>query len=137
MAGGLTPYASKSVSITHRAPPWDTVTVNLAGTRGDELQNDVEVQPGDRIVVLRAGVVYVIGDVGKPGGYFIEGKQTVHCAAGPGTGARHESHGQVEWKLDTKYAERAHGDAVGIEQDSRQSGSGRQAAGWRHRLCAS
>ena len=53
------------------------VTVNLAGAHGDELENDVEVQPGDRIVVLRAGVVYVIGDVGKPGGYLIEGKDTV------------------------------------------------------------
>lgn len=77
VAGGLTPYASKSVSLTHRAPPWETVTVNLAGAHGDELQNDVEVQPGDRIVVLKAGVVYVIGDVGKPGGYLIEGKGTV------------------------------------------------------------
>ena len=76
MAGGLTAYASNSVSITHQAPPWDTITVNLAGTRGDELQNDVQVQPGDRIVVLRSGVVYVIGDVGKPGGYMIEGKKS-------------------------------------------------------------
>jgi polysaccharide biosynthesis/export protein len=77
MAGGLTTNASKSVGITHRAPPWDTLTVNLASAHGDELQNDVEVQPGDRIVVLRAGVVYVMGDVGKPGGYLIEGKQTM------------------------------------------------------------
>lgn len=76
-AGGLTPYASKSVSLTHRAPTLEMVTVNLAGAHGDELQNDVAVQPGDRIVVLRAGVVYVIGDIGKPGGYLIEGKDTV------------------------------------------------------------
>ncbi len=76
-AGGLTPYASKSVSLTHRSPTWEMITVNLAGAHGDELQNDVAVQPGDRIVVLRAGVVYVIGDVGKPGGYLIEGKNTV------------------------------------------------------------
>ena len=53
------------------------VTVNLAGTQGTALENDVEVQPGDRIVVLRAGVVYVIGDVGKPGGYVIEGKDSI------------------------------------------------------------
>ncbi len=77
MAGGLTPYASRSVNITHGAPTWDMVTVNLAGAHGDALQNDVEVQPGDRIVVLRAGVVYVIGDVGKPGGFVIEGKDNV------------------------------------------------------------
>ena len=77
MAGGLTPHAAKSVNITHGAPAWDTITVNLAGAHGDALENDVEVLPGDRIVVLRAGVVYVIGDVGKPGGYVIEGKDSV------------------------------------------------------------
>ena len=73
MAGGLTPAASKVVSITHRAPPWDTATLNLAGAHGNSLENDVEVQPGDRVVALRAGVVYVIGDVGKPGGYVVDG----------------------------------------------------------------
>ena len=77
MAGGLTPYASRSVNIAHGAPTWDTVTINLSGAHGDALENDVEVQPGDRIVVLRAGVVYVIGDVGKPGGFVIEGKDSI------------------------------------------------------------
>ncbi len=77
MAGGLTPYASKSVNVTHSAPPWDTLTVNLAGGHNDALENDVELQPGDRVVVLRAGVVYVIGDVGKPGGYAIEGRDSM------------------------------------------------------------
>src|SRR3974377_2271775 len=37
LAGGLTLSASKVVSITHRAPPWDTVTVNLDGERGGSL----------------------------------------------------------------------------------------------------
>jgi polysaccharide biosynthesis/export protein len=73
MAGGLTPTASKVVSISHRAPPWDTVSINLAKENGGSLENDVEVQPGDRVVALRAGVVYVIGDVGKPGGYVVDG----------------------------------------------------------------
>ena len=73
MAGGLTPTASRAVSITHRAPPWDTITVNLAGAHNNSLENDVEVQPGDRVVALRAGVVYVIGDVGKPGGFVLDG----------------------------------------------------------------
>ena len=73
MAGGLTATASKLVTITRRAPPWEATTVNLAPARGGALDNDVEVQPGDRVVALRAGVVYVIGDVGKPGGYLMDG----------------------------------------------------------------
>jgi polysaccharide export outer membrane protein len=74
VAGGLTPNASKLVSITHRAPPYEMVTVNMVGSHGGILENDIEVQPGDRVVVLRAGVVYVIGDVGKPGGFLIDGQ---------------------------------------------------------------
>jgi polysaccharide export outer membrane protein len=35
------------------------------------------VQPGDRILVRRAGVVYVVGDVGRPGGYLIESPDRV------------------------------------------------------------
>lgn len=77
MAGGLTVTASKVVSVTHRTPPWDSVTVNLAGAHSSSLENDLEVLPGDRVVAMRAGVVYVIGDVGKPGGYVMEGSRGV------------------------------------------------------------
>ena len=73
LAGGLTAAASKVVNITHRIPPWDSVTVNLAGAHSSSLENDMAVQPGDRVVAMRAGVVYVIGDVGKPGGYVMDG----------------------------------------------------------------
>jgi polysaccharide export outer membrane protein len=72
MAGGFSASASRVVNITHKAPPWDTVTVNLAGPHGGSLVNDVAVQPGDRVVALRSGVVYVIGDVGKPGGFVVD-----------------------------------------------------------------
>ncbi len=77
MAGGLTPSASKQVSIAHKGPPWQTVTLNLTGPNDGALENDIAVQPGDRLVVLRAGVVYVIGDVGKPGGYVMDGHDGV------------------------------------------------------------
>jgi polysaccharide export outer membrane protein len=73
LAGGLTATASKAVSITHRSPLWDSVTVNLSTTSNGSLENDMDVQPGDRVVAMRAGVVYVIGDVGKPGGFVMDG----------------------------------------------------------------
>jgi polysaccharide export outer membrane protein len=72
MAGGFSSSASKVVNITHKSPSWDTITVNLAGAHGGGLENDAAVQPGDRLVALRAGVVYVIGDVGKPGGFLVD-----------------------------------------------------------------
>jgi polysaccharide export outer membrane protein len=32
----------------------------------------VDVRPGDTIVVSHAGIIYVVGEVGKPGGFLIE-----------------------------------------------------------------
>ena len=32
---------------------------------------DVPIQPGDKIVVSAAGVVYVLGEVGRPGGFVL------------------------------------------------------------------
>jgi len=36
------------------------------------VKNDVDIRPGDTLSVSRSGVVYIIGDVGRPGGYLIE-----------------------------------------------------------------
>ena len=77
LAGGLTPSASKTVIVTHRHSPGEVVSVDLSSSPQTMEQQDFEVKPGDRIVVTRAGVVYVIGDVGRPGGYLIENKDTV------------------------------------------------------------
>jgi polysaccharide export outer membrane protein len=33
---------------------------------------NVDIRPGDTIVVSHAGIVYVVGDVGKPGGFLIQ-----------------------------------------------------------------
>jgi len=33
--------------------------------------NNVELQPGDTVIVPRAGIVYVLGEVNKPGGYVM------------------------------------------------------------------
>ncbi len=36
------------------------------------MENNVSVEPGDTIVVSKAGVVYVVGDVHQPGGFVME-----------------------------------------------------------------
>jgi polysaccharide export outer membrane protein len=36
------------------------------------LAADVEIQPGDRIIIPRAGIVYVIGNVNRPGGFVMQ-----------------------------------------------------------------
>lgn len=75
VAGGPTSSASKTAILTHRNSPGQPIAVDLSGSPQSGPQPQVE--PGDRIVVTRAGIVYVVGDVGRPGGYLIENKDTL------------------------------------------------------------
>jgi polysaccharide export outer membrane protein len=70
-AGGLTMSAGRTVTITHRADPTHPVTVSLDTKPGNDAAFSVDICPGDTIVVSHAGTVYVLGDVGKPGGFLI------------------------------------------------------------------
>jgi len=76
VAGGLTPYASKTVTIS-RKDREQVISFHLSDSLQTASGADLEARPGDRILVARAGVVYVVGDVGRPGGYLIDGNDTV------------------------------------------------------------
>jgi polysaccharide export outer membrane protein len=71
-AGGLTPQAGRIVTIMHRNAPDQPITISL----GKEIQGSVEgnasIYPGDTIMVSKAGIIYVVGEVKKPGGFVIE-----------------------------------------------------------------
>ena len=71
-AGGVTPNAGKAVTITHRADPDHPVVVKVESKPGSTAALNVDISPGDTIMVSHAGIVYVVGDVGKPGGFLIE-----------------------------------------------------------------
>jgi polysaccharide export outer membrane protein len=71
-AGGVTPTAGKAVTITHRDDPSHPEIVNVDNKPGSTSAFSVDIRPGDAIVVSHAGIVYVLGDVGKPGGFLIE-----------------------------------------------------------------
>jgi polysaccharide export outer membrane protein len=71
-AGGVTSTAGKAVTITHRGDAEHPEIVSVATKPGSTATFNVDVRPGDTIVVSRAGIVYVLGDVGKPGGFLIE-----------------------------------------------------------------
>jgi polysaccharide biosynthesis/export protein len=72
MAGGTTNRAGKLVSITHRDTPQKPATVTMSNDSAEAVHSNVDVFPGDTIVVSRAGVVYVSGDVKKPSGVIME-----------------------------------------------------------------
>jgi polysaccharide export outer membrane protein len=71
-AGGETTSAGKDVAITHHDDPDHPVIVKVGSKAGSTVAFNVDVRPGDTIMVSHAGIVYVVGDVGKPGGFLIE-----------------------------------------------------------------
>jgi polysaccharide export outer membrane protein len=70
-AGGVSASAGRVVSITHKDDPEHPQMIRLASKPG-EIAANVDIRPGDTIVVARAGVAYVVGDVAKAGGFLIE-----------------------------------------------------------------
>lgn len=71
-AGGTTPKAGRYVLITRRNDPQGSVRVPLLTGAPESMENNVPVEPGDTIVVSKAGIVYVVGDVRQPGGFILE-----------------------------------------------------------------
>ncbi len=71
-AGGITARAGNTVSISHRSDPQHAQIVSLSEDSKSSSKNNVYVYPGDTIVVSKAGVVYVVGDVRTPGGFVME-----------------------------------------------------------------
>jgi len=72
LAGGTGPKAGRVVSISHRDHPETPRTLLLSNDATESAKSNVDVFPGDTVVVSRAGVVYVVGDVHKPSGVIMD-----------------------------------------------------------------
>lgn len=72
LAGGFTEKAGKLVTITHRDQPEQPENVFLNDDPAKSAGSNVQVYPGDTIAVSKAGIVYVVGDVHRPGGFVME-----------------------------------------------------------------
>ena len=87
-AGGLTEKASNNITISHRNTD-ELTTVHLSNDPAQMARANVDLQPGDTVVVPQAGIVYVLGEVNKPGGYALNSSggvtllQVLAAAGGP------------------------------------------------------
>jgi polysaccharide export outer membrane protein len=72
LAGGTTPKAGELVSISHRNEPKSLRTVNLSNDPDKNVEADVQILPGDTVVVTKAGMVYVVGAVKTATGIVLE-----------------------------------------------------------------
>jgi polysaccharide biosynthesis/export protein len=71
LAGGLSEDADRKITIQRHNQPDEKITYYMANNADQAVQNAVMVNPGDTIIVPRAPIVYIMGDVGRPGGYAI------------------------------------------------------------------
>lgn len=69
LAGGLTDLADRHITVERRGDATKKVNYFLSNRSDKALDDDVVVNPGDTVLVPKAGVIYVLGDVGKPGGF--------------------------------------------------------------------
>ncbi len=75
-AGGLTLKAGHTVTVLHAGQPRTEEVIDLPadGTPG---KSDVMLAPGDTVAVSKTGVVYVLGEVNKPGAFLMENNTTM------------------------------------------------------------
>ncbi len=73
MAGGQTALAGNEIVIHRQGKPPDTTEVIHYGRAvNDPAALNVAIYPGDTVLVKRAGIVYVLGAVNRPGGYVMQ-----------------------------------------------------------------
>jgi polysaccharide export outer membrane protein len=71
LAGGLTDLADRHITIQRFGPDKKKVEYYFSNAASAAFSDDPLVYPGDTVIVPKAAMVYVMGDVAKPGGYPI------------------------------------------------------------------
>ena len=70
-AGGITDLADRNITIEKRDQPTLPISYNLSNDGQNAIAHQILVGPGDTVVVSKAGIVYILGDVNKPGGFVM------------------------------------------------------------------
>ena len=83
-AGGLTLKSGRTVTVLHagqRDHP-EVVALGIENVNENAYENPLEyanvpIYPGDTVVVSKAGMVYVLGEVNKPGAFLMEDNTSI------------------------------------------------------------
>ncbi len=79
-AGGLTLKAGRTVTVLHPGQsdhPEVVALANISAGENPPAHANVPIYPGDTIVVSKAGMVYVLGEVNKPGAFLMEDNTSI------------------------------------------------------------
>lgn len=110
LAGGLTDLADRKILI-ERSETDEKVSYFVSNKPGIAIDTAVRINPGDTLVVPKAEIVYVLGDVGRPGGYTMtnnEAQLTVLELVARAGGTNHSavpSHARLIHRNDDTYIE--------------------------------
>jgi len=72
LAGGLSVSAGNEIQITHSGNNQEPEVIRFSKATRFKTVQDTIIHPGDTIQVKRAGIVYVLGAVNRPGGYVMQ-----------------------------------------------------------------
>ena len=78
MAGGATLLAGDDVQITPAGSTAPPIMTHFPRVANPKAIGDVMVHPGDIVQVQRAGIIYVLGAVNRPGGYVMQENGTLN-----------------------------------------------------------
>lgn len=90
-AGGTLQTAASKVIVTRKDDPLHPLTVDYNPEALKPVIPDLQIFPGDSILVPRAGIIYVMGAVERTGGFVLDGRDqlTVEEALALAGGASH------------------------------------------------
>jgi polysaccharide export outer membrane protein len=76
-AGGPTANQGSSITITRKRDPNHPETVGINSPNYSLIEQQTIIYPGDTVMVSRAGMFYVVGDVAKSGAFYIQNGEPV------------------------------------------------------------
>ncbi|MGA9720362.1 MAG: polysaccharide biosynthesis/export family protein [Acidobacteriaceae bacterium] len=74
-AGGITNVADRNITIQRHGSKDDSASYYVSNDPKQAIASQVMVNPGDTVIVPRAGIVYILGDVNRPGGFAMSNNQ--------------------------------------------------------------
>jgi polysaccharide export outer membrane protein len=110
LAGGLTDSADRKLLIERHGTD-EKVPYFFSNQPGVAIDTSVRVNPGDTILVPKAGIVYALGDVARPGGYTMTNNEAaislleLMARAGGTPPTAVPSHAKLIRKTDSGYVE--------------------------------
>lgn len=76
LGGGLTDIADREVLVERHGDQINPIKYNVSNNGVEAIKDQILVNPGDTVVVAKAGIVYVLGDVNRPGGYTMTNNES-------------------------------------------------------------